>query len=171
MRVPQVNDRVKEAPAQALRAIFAGIGSVLAATDKIRNRPATAAAPASVAEPDAPIAAETTSPETTIAPETAVAAETTVTAESSVTAEAAGAAATTITPESPVTPEATSAQEEAATLPLPNYDDLSVASLRARLRNLTAQQLGTLIEYEKAHAGRAEVVAMFERRIAKIAEG
>ena len=29
MRVPQVSERVKEAPAQALRAMFAGIGQLL----------------------------------------------------------------------------------------------------------------------------------------------
>ena len=40
MRVPQVNERVKEAPASALRAMFAGIGSLLSVTDKIRAKPA-----------------------------------------------------------------------------------------------------------------------------------
>ena len=59
-----------------------------------------------------------------------------------------------------------------AALPLANYDLSSVASLRARLRNLSAEQLGQLVEYEKAHAARADVIAMFERRIAKVqAEG
>ena len=57
---------------------------------------------------------------------------------------------------------------EAAALPLANYDDLSIASLRARLRTLSADQLSTLIEYEKAHADRADVITMFERRIAKL---
>ena len=60
--------------------------------------------------------------------------------------------------------------EEAAALPLPNYDELSIASLRARLRNLSADQLTVLISYEKSHADRADVIAMFERRIAKLAE-
>jgi hypothetical protein len=52
--------------------------------------------------------------------------------------------------------------------PLPNYDELSIASLRARLRNLDVTQLRQLIEYESAHAGRADVITMFERRIAKL---
>jgi hypothetical protein len=52
--------------------------------------------------------------------------------------------------------------------PLPNYDELSVASLRARLRNLDAAQVRRLAEYERAHAARADVIAMFERRIAKL---
>jgi len=37
MRVPQVSERIKEAPAQALRGVFAGIGQLLLVTDKIRN--------------------------------------------------------------------------------------------------------------------------------------
>ncbi len=59
----------------------------------------------------------------------------------------------------------------AADLPLANYDELTVASLRARLRNLSADQLGQLIEYEKGHAARPDVITMFERRIDKISEG
>ena len=48
------------------------------------------------------------------------------------------------------------------------YDGLSVASLRSRLRNLDAMQLATLLDYERSAANRADVVAMFERRIAKL---
>ena len=55
--------------------------------------------------------------------------------------------------------------------PLPNYDELSVASLRARLRNLDAAQVKQLAEYERAHAARADVITMFERRIAKLEAG
>src|SRR5215467_5660328 len=36
MPIPQVTDRIKEAPAVALRAVFAGIGQLLMAVDKIR---------------------------------------------------------------------------------------------------------------------------------------
>ena len=52
--------------------------------------------------------------------------------------------------------------------PLPNYDELSIASLRARLRNLDLTQLRQLASYERAHAARADVMTMFERRIAKL---
>src|SRR5579859_3704872 len=38
MRVPQVSERIKEAPAQALRGVFAGIGQLLLYTDKLRNK-------------------------------------------------------------------------------------------------------------------------------------
>ena len=40
MRVPQVSERIKEAPAQALRGVFAGIGQLLLITDKLRNKAA-----------------------------------------------------------------------------------------------------------------------------------
>src|SRR5260370_39670775 len=38
MRVPQVRERIKEVPAQALRGVFAGIGQLLLITDKLRNK-------------------------------------------------------------------------------------------------------------------------------------
>jgi hypothetical protein len=55
--------------------------------------------------------------------------------------------------------------------PLPNYDELTVASLRARLRNLSVDQVRELAEYERAHAARPEVITMFERRVAKLEAG
>jgi hypothetical protein len=60
---------------------------------------------------------------------------------------------------------------ESASLPLRNYDDLTFASLRARLRNLDAAQLRVLVKYEQAHEARAAVLTMFERRIAKLSAG
>ena len=39
------------------------------------------------------------------------------------------------------------------------------------VRSGNADQLRELVEYEKAHAARADVISMFERRIAKLAEG
>src|SRR6476659_7259662 len=38
MRVPQVSERIKEAPAHALRGVFAGIGQLLLITDKLKNK-------------------------------------------------------------------------------------------------------------------------------------
>jgi hypothetical protein len=175
---PQVKERVKEVPARGLRAIFAGIGSLLGVSDKIRNKPAATApettatpesgavklikpeetaAPEQTAAPEAPVVADTVVAETTAAPEATVVAEDTAAPEATVVAEETAA------PEAAVAPAATDA------LPLANYDELSVASLRARLRNLSPEQLTQLIEYEKGHAGRADVITMFERRIAKLA--
>ena len=63
---------------------------------------------------------------------------------------------------------AAATEPTAVAAPLPNYDELSVASLRARLRNLDVAQVRQLAEYERAHAARADVLTMFERRIAKL---
>ena len=54
-------------------------------------------------------------------------------------------------------------------LPLPDYDHMTLGSLRGRLRKLTTTQLVTLREYEKAHADRLPVITMLDNRIAKLA--
>jgi len=214
MRVPQVSERIKEAPAQALRGVFAGIGQLLLITDKLRHKapayagpvrprtpePAETTADATVTEPAAP-REEAAAPAPTQpaaaqpaaaqpAPAEAVPAEA-VPAEA-VPAEApktpktpqprdfdktgnvrllndeegtAAMAAGTAVPESPAVAESTPG---ASAPPLPNYDELSIASLRARLRNLDVAQVRQLTEYERAHEARADVIAMFERRVAKL---
>lgn len=60
------------------------------------------------------------------------------------------------------------AADPAGTPPIPGYPELSVASLRARMRGLDVAQLRDLISYERAHEDRETVIAMFERRIAKL---
>jgi hypothetical protein len=55
-------------------------------------------------------------------------------------------------------------------LPIDGYDGLSLASLRARLRNLDAGQLRVLIDHERSQANRVDVVTMFERRIVKLTD-
>ena len=171
-----------QAPQGALRAVFAGIGRILNVTDKVRNKPADAgktangaapetAAPQNVApETTAPVAdPKTETPETakpdTIAPET-VAEPDTIAPE---TVAPQTIAPETIAPES-ATPKPV-APEGGTEAPLPNYDDLTIASVRARLRNLSREQLDQLVDYEKAHANRADFIAMFERRIAKVESG
>jgi hypothetical protein len=275
MRVPPVSDRIKEAPAQALRGVFAGIGQLLLITDKLRNKTpadqhvpstrvpepaesvaeaggvtvvqerAAAAGAAGVAEaagagatveaevtevPRARKPAERKSAERKPAQPKAAqekaaaapkAAEPKATQAKAAAPKAAGqnaaepkvaepkaarrppAQRTSKTPAEQAaetrdfdrtgnvrlipdtggaaraasaradTEEATgtTAEAGAAEAPLPNYGELSVASLRARLRNLDIGQVRELAEYEKAHAGRADVIAMFERRIAKLEAG
>jgi pyruvate/2-oxoglutarate dehydrogenase complex dihydrolipoamide acyltransferase (E2) component len=56
----------------------------------------------------------------------------------------------------------------ASDLPLPGYDDLTLPSIRARLRGLDTAQLRALVAYESMHAERPEVLGMFERRIEKL---
>jgi hypothetical protein len=242
MRVPQVSERIKEAPAQALRGVFAGIGQLLLITDKIRNkgshqdvprarapqvpatvtdtavtspadRDAAAQAKPAPAKPAGAAAAATATATAPAKPAPAKAAP----AKPAAAKPAAGkpAAGKPVTPKpatKPATPRRTAAKAAAAEsaasageaapkppkpqstrdldktgnvrllsdgangsavaaaapAPLPNYDELSLASLRARLRNLDVTQVRQLAEYERAHAARADVLTMFERRIAKL---
>jgi hypothetical protein len=271
MRVPQVSERIKEAPAQALRGVFAGIGQLLLITDKLRNKapagrdvprarkpetagtvtdtivtspagqreetpPVAAAGPAPAAKPAAaqraPAKPATAKPATkpaaarrapakpvtakpgtkpTAARRPAAKADPADPAAERAPAppkpqrgrdfdktgnvrllggQAEGSALTAAAPVSPAEPAPEAAAPEPVTVaeaatvaepetrpadsapPLPNYDELSVASLRARLRNLDVAQVRQLADYERAHAARADVLAMFERRVAKLeAEG
>ncbi len=219
MRVPQVSERIKEVPAQALRGVFAGIGQLLLITDRLRNkapadvpRPrtpersqpvgdATVSEPAAPQEKAAPAASAPAAPAAS-APATPAASAPAAPAApapaagakpSSVKSAPAGPAAAkptrTEAPKPPRTrdfdktgnvrllddaetaaaaPAAVGSKAEDSSPPLPYYDDLSAASLRARLRNLDVSQVRRLVEYERAHAARADVIAMFERRIAKL---
>jgi hypothetical protein len=290
MPIPQVNDRIKEAPVVVLRAVFAGIGQILLTADKVRARateqvwtpdrtpsqapagltadrqtqeplrngttrtesavaghaavreapashppatkgtPATKSAPATKATRPAKTApAATTTPAAKTPPatkatrpaKTAPAATTTPAAKTPPATKAtrpakatpaakatrpakATPAATTraakatpeakSAPEAKATPEAKSTTEAMATRatkpaetvpaprtaetapateapPLPGYDDLSLASLRARLRVLDAPAIRAILAYEKAHANREPVITMLERRLAKISAG
>jgi hypothetical protein len=274
MRVPQVSERIKEAPAQALRGVFAGIGQLLLITDKLRHKtpghedgprarapetapaitdaavtspagshqetttpaaaepaagsvvtaepaeapPVVEAAPIAEAPPIAeaapaaadpagaeaakppkrqrtrnfdktgnvrlladetasvaePIAAEPIAvPEPIATFEPTVVAEPVVVPEPVIVSEAAppepiAAVEPMPAPEPPAPTGPAATPEPVAEAPLPNYDALTVASLRARLRNLDIAQVRRLAEYERAHAGRPEVLGMYERRITKL---
>jgi hypothetical protein len=208
MRVPQVTERMKEAPAHALRAVFAGIGQVLLVADRIKNRatdgdgtppaaapeppaaasataPADAAPAGAAAAPDAP--ADAAAPAAPAASAVPAAPAPAATAKAQAAAPAARAAAAKAPAARAATAKAPAARAAAAgapaaapavpagpaagDLPLPNYDELSVPSLRARMRSLNPAQLRGLVDYERAHEGRDDVLAMFERRIAKVEGG
>ena len=245
MPLPQVNDRLKEIPAQALRTVFATIGQLLLVADRLRARAAgqpsgsgeatttrsadqaAAPAPAPAAKPAPPVRPARPDAETSRwrsldktgnvrvlhggeeqddedaprltqavpepAPAPAPPAEYTPTEvvpavsvpDEPPPAEPPPAEPTLATPAtqqeaepSPAEPaQAEPAMQQEAepgltdTLPVPNYDQLSVASLRARLRVLDAGQLQTLLDYEKAHESRPAVITLFERRLTKLGEG
>ena len=210
MRIPQqVSERVKEAPAQALRAVFSGIGQVLLVADRIKNRanePARSqpgatqrrdqpgqSAPTApkdesrwrsldetgnvrllsqdeVARPAKPPAAQPGADLGPAAESDPAGAQPATNIEPAAVPEPAGEAelpgSEPIAVPEPTSGAETGPDEEA--LPVPNYDDLTVASLRARLRNLDSAQVRALLDYEKANAGRAAVLTMYERRIAKL---
>jgi outer membrane biosynthesis protein TonB len=257
MPLPQVNDRLKEIPAQALRTVFATIGQVLLVADRLRAKaagqlsgggaatatrpadqapapaPPPPAKPARPARPDAgnsrwrsldktgnvrvldggeeqddeevpsvskavpepapapvPPAEYTPTevvPAVSVPAEPAPAVPAPAEAEPAMQQEAqpamqqeaepapAGVTAGEPLPAKPaMQQEAQPAQPAAAAsqaLPVPNYDQLSVASLRARLRVLDAGQVQTLLDYENAHESRPAVITMFERRLTKLSEG
>jgi hypothetical protein len=60
------------------------------------------------------------------------------------------------------------APASASDLPIPDFDNVSIGSLRARLRSLTVEDLVTLREWEKAHAHRLPVITLLDNRIAKV---
>jgi len=231
MPIPHT-DRIKEAPAVALRAVFAGIGQLLMAVDKIRGQgqeQSTSPAPAGQKGPGAtqpaqqpangngniallhersapaasPAAAKAAAPKAT-APKPAPAKAATAKAATVKAAAPKAATARTATAKTaahkpaavkpkaatakPAAQKAAAAKAAAApkpaaagdrpaeaapaaagqSAPIPGYDDLSIASLRARLRGLDATGVQSLLAYEKAHAQRGDVITMFERRLVKI---
>jgi hypothetical protein len=214
MRIPQqVTERVKEAPAQALRAVFSGIGQVLLVADRMKHRAAepdrarsARTGPAAQPRPAAPVVRDETrwrsldttgnvrllneedtaktgpavagtppAAEATAAPT----AQPKLAAETSEATEPAAAAGPPAAVEAVAAGQAGPAEPEdpglavigQSSLPVPNYDNLTIASLRARLRGLDRSQVQLLHDYEKANAGRADVLTMFERRIVKLDSG
>jgi hypothetical protein len=190
MSAPQM----KERPASMLRAMFAGFGSLMSVMDKVRSKPAAeapdaeasapeATAPDTAAEPAAAVQTETVVAETATEPATAAEPETVVTetvvAETVVveatvveaTAEPEAPAAEATVPETAAVPEAAAVPQASGALPLANYEELSVASLRARLRNLSNDDLTQLMTYEKEHQNRPEVIKMFQNRLLKMTSG
>ena len=56
-------------------------------------------------------------------------------------------------------------------LPLPDYDHLPVDGLTSRIRTLDAAGLETVLEYERAHANRLQVVTIMENRLSALRQG
>ncbi|MEU7988608.1 hypothetical protein AB0B56_27445 [Streptosporangium canum] len=112
-------------------------------------------------------AAETEAAETGIPAPAAVGVE--VTEVKTAKPEAADAALVEVTETKVATPVAEPV--EAVTVPaepMPGYGQLTVASLRARMRGKTAEQIREFLAYERATTVRAEVVRMYENRLAKL---
>ena len=56
-------------------------------------------------------------------------------------------------------------------LPVPDYDHLPVGDLGHRVRSLTADQLETLLAYERAHGDRLPVVQVLQARLDDVRGG
>ena len=167
MPIPQVNDRIKEAPVVMLRAVFAGIGQLLLTADKVRTRAAeqvwTPDQPAGPAGPGPSPSWPATATKTAPATKATTTTRTAPTDKATATAKPAPAAKA-----APPAKAASPAKPAPTAPPLPGYDDLSLPSLRARLRTLDATGIKAMLDYEKTHARRDEVISMLERRLAKI---
>lgn len=56
-------------------------------------------------------------------------------------------------------------------LPLPDYDHLPTGSLISRIRTLDPAGLQILLDYEKAHANRVQVVSAMQSRLTSLQDG
>src|SRR4051794_11992686 len=155
----QVRDTVSELPIHAARLAVMGVGRALLLTDRVRKdyREAREAGLGPVLgrlRDDAGnlIGKVTSRPAEPQAPESEI---------------VVGKPEPEPEPEPRPEPDAAPPQP-AAELPVPGYDEASIASVRARLRNLDADQVAALRDYERAHEARADFLKMFENRIAKL---
>jgi hypothetical protein len=190
MGSPQVPDQLKKAPTEALRAFFAGIGKILLAADRPPAsssasgprhaapgrrtlRSSAAASPGSKSRRSLDetgnvrlLAAEDQPARVVLTPDAA--------GTHPVATDGVGVREVTITPV-PTQPLAGNVPVGASLviheLPLPGYETMSVAAIRARLRSLDVDQLQALLVHEQKNAARPEIIGMIERRILKIESG
>lgn len=50
----------------------------------------------------------------------------------------------------------------------PDYDELTLAQLRGRLRRFSASELVAMLDHERSHAGRPEFLRMLSNRLDKL---
>jgi hypothetical protein len=193
MDIPQIGDQGRKAPTRPIRAVFAGIGKILLAADRPQPGPRPGgpkhAAPGRRAPQAAPAAAAAVSErrrsldetgnvrllsteELTVGHGTVVAAAPVPSAvDGDIRAQAEEA---TVTPNAsqPLTGNVPiGAGFVVHALPLPGYDTLTVAAIRARLRGLDFEQLQALLVHEHKNAERPEIIAMIKRRMEKLESG
>jgi hypothetical protein len=151
MTIPQVADQLRRAPTLALRAVFAGVGRILMAAERPQAAAALTAQPGTSAVSDSRWRS--------------------LDETGNVRLLSAGDGDDDAMPAAPTSTGPASAGLAASALPLPRYDELSLASIRARLRSLDTAQLRVLADYERRNAERPDVLGMLERRIEKLEAG
>ena len=177
--VARLTDRVTDAAREAVPA-------AVPAPAKVATAPAARATPATPIRPTAPTTPAAT-PEPAPAPPAPSAAAPTADAPAPNDDEAPKGVPTpkAVEPDSTrvetaAAPEVVRAADRAAAavpqtdlqhdeLPLPDYDHMTLGSLRGRMRALSVDQLAQIRAYEKAHANRLPVVTMLDNRLAKLA--
>ena len=188
MGIPRIPDQVRRAPTLALRTVFAGIGRILLTADRTLasaepeaapfagdgERPHEQAAgrqrpgPVPVAPPVSRWRSLDTTGNVRLLCDEDENDDNDIPPERGRSGGGRRSAASPLAARPGLAPRSASARQ---TLPLANYDDLSLASIRARLRGLDVSQLRILAEYESKNAERPEVLGMFERRIEKLEAG
>jgi hypothetical protein len=56
-------------------------------------------------------------------------------------------------------------------LPLPDYDALPTGSVESRVRTLDQEGIRQLLDHERGHANRPQIVAMLEHRLESLTSG
>jgi hypothetical protein len=56
-------------------------------------------------------------------------------------------------------------------LPLPDYDHLPIGGLASRIRTLDADGVQALLDYEKSHGNRLQVVEIMRNRLSSLQSG
>ncbi len=84
------------------------------------------------------------------------------------TAEPPAAAQPAPGPQAAATESVHEADGAQSTPPVPGWDELTLGSIRARLRRFSVDDLTALHSYEEAHGARADVLSMLENRLAKV---
>jgi hypothetical protein len=181
MGLPQSTNRLISAPVQALRAVFTGIGRIVMAADQ----PKTVEPQAQPADPtsrwrslDATGNVRLLSAED-LDDDYERPAQPTQAQPTQAQGEPAPAPPGRVEDEPALAQPAPESEPEAEAevapdgdvLPLAGYDNLSLPSIRARLRSLDADELRVLVSYERTHAERPDVLGMLERRIEKLETG
>lgn len=180
--VQRLPGRARDLPGLAVRTAVVGLGYALTVTDRVREQYARARRDGvgntvgrlrregmSALRPRngtaAPDTASTVAEEPTPAEEPVPAAE-----EPAPSAEEPAPAGEPTVQVVPERAESTAPRRapRKAELPVDDYEQLSMGSLRARLRTFTVSDLTLLRDYERAHANRQNIVTMFENRIAKL---
>jgi hypothetical protein len=190
MGVPQFPDQVRKAPTLALRAFFAGVGKILLAADRPQASASSTgprhAAPGRRALRTAGAAPEPSQRRRSLDE----------TGNVRLLAEEELAGCVALAPDGtgpgpkgtgeptmlPVTVTLVATQPLTGNVPvgaslvihevpLPGYDTMSIAAIRARLRTLDVDQLQALLVHEQKSAARPEIIAMIERRIEKVESG
>jgi hypothetical protein len=161
---------LRDIPIRVLRGLFSGVGQLLLAADRLRTEEAQRETITSADQAGPPAGPDGGTADARAAGEPDGGVKAQAASQRTFRSLDSTGNVRVLTPDMPAESSPADDQPPAASagLPVAGYDGLSPASLRARLRNLDAEQVRALLDYERSAANRADVATMFERRIAKL---